>query len=100
MGTRGLEPRRCESLGCTCTRFVEEVVNKRLEEEAKLWEAIPTVPDLQAAWRMLLQCAGLRCHHMLRTLPPSQSEEYAQARCRDVASDGHTVGTLRRPTRG
>ena len=68
------------------TRFVEEVVNKRLEEEAKLWEAIPFVPDLQAAWQILLQCAGPRCHHMLRTLPPSQSEEYAQA---------HDAGMLR-----
>ena len=67
------------------TRFVEEVVNKRLEEGAKLWEAIPTVPDLQAAWQILLQCAGPRCH-MLRTLPPSQSEEYAQA---------HDAGMLR-----
>ena len=61
------------------TRFVEEVVNKRLEEEAKLWEAIPFVPDLQAKWKILLQCAGPRCHHMLRILPPSQSAEYAQA---------------------
>ena len=36
------------------TRFVEEVVNKRLEEEAKLWEAIPFVCDLQAVWQILL----------------------------------------------
>ena len=68
------------------TRFVEEVVNKRLEEEAQLWKVIPTVPDLQAAWQILLQCAGPRCHHMLRTLPPPQSEEYAQA---------HDAGMLR-----
>ena len=27
--------------------------------------------------RVLLQCAGPRCHHLLRTLPPSQSLEYA-----------------------
>ena len=49
------------------TQFVEEVVNKRLEEEAKLWEAIPFVPDLQAAWQILLQCAGpmnMRRHTM------------------------------------
>ena len=51
------------------TRFVEEVVNKRLE-----------------GGQILLQCAGPRCHHMLRTLPPSQSEEYAQA---------HDAGMLR-----
>ena len=60
-------------------RFVEE-------EEDKLWEAIPHVPDLQAAWQILLHCAGPRCQHMLRTLPPSESEEYARA---------HDVGMAR-----
>ena len=59
--------------------FVQEVVNKRLRLEAQLWNAIPSVPDLQAAWQILLQCAGPRCHHILRTLPPSQSEEYARS---------------------
>ena len=67
-------------------RFVVEVVTKRLEEEDKLWEAIPYVPDLQAVWQILLHCAGPRCHHMLRTLPPSESEEYARA---------HDVGMAR-----
>ena len=51
-----------------------------------MWEAIPHVPDLQAAWQILLHCAGPRCHHMLRTLPPSESEEYARA---------HDVGMAR-----
>ena len=46
-------------------RFVQEVVNKRLQEKEQLWEAIPAVPDLQAAWQILLHCAGPRCHHML-----------------------------------
>ena len=53
--------------------FVQEVVNK-----VELWNAIPSVPDLQAAWQILLQCAGPRCHH-LRTLPPLQSEDYARS---------------------
>ena len=35
------------------------------------------VPDVQSAWQILLQCAGHRCHHFLRTLPPSQSTNYA-----------------------
>ena len=56
--------------------FVDEVINKRLREEHKLWDAIPWVPDVQAAWQILIQCAGPRCH--LGTLPPSQSAEYAQ----------------------
>ena len=59
-------------------RFVEEVVQKRLEEEHKLLEAIPPVLDLQAAWQILLHCAGPRWHHMKRTLPPTQSEECAR----------------------
>ena len=33
----------------------------------------PKVPDLQCAWQLLVQCAGPRCHHFLRTVPPSQS---------------------------
>ena len=30
------------------------------------------VPDLQCAWQVLLQCAGPRCHHFLRTVPDSE----------------------------
>ena len=56
-------------------RFVEEVVDKRLAEKQRLWDAIPTVPDLQAEWQILLQCAGPRCHHIVRTLPPSCTPE-------------------------
>ena len=60
-------------------QFVSDVVTERVQEESKLWEAIGWVPDLQAAWQILLQCAGPRCHHLLRTLPPSQSKQYAIA---------------------
>ena len=53
--------------------FVDEVINKRLREEHKLWDAIKRVPDLQA-------------HPMRRPempphppdVAPSQSAEYAQ----------------------
>ena len=57
--------------------FVQAFTETRLEEERRLWNAIPSVPDLQCAWQLLLQCAGPRCHHVLRTVPPSQSERYA-----------------------
>ena len=46
--------------------------------EVKLWDAIPWVPNPQAPWQMLLQCAAPRFHHILLTLPPSQSADYAQ----------------------
>ena len=54
-------------------RFVEAVTEEGLSEE-KLWEALAWVLDLQCAW---LQCAGPRCHHFLRTMPPCQSAQYA-----------------------
>ena len=34
---------------------------------------------MQCAWQLLLQCAGPRANHLLRTLPPSQSRAYAAA---------------------
>ena len=30
--------------------YVEAFVQNRLEEEDKLWAAIPDIPDLQCAW--------------------------------------------------
>ena len=66
--------------------FVQTHTDERLEEENRLWEAIGWVPDAQCAWQILLQCAGPRCHHFIRTLPPSQSAMY---------SAGHDVGMRR-----
>ena len=43
-----------------------------------MWEAIPTVHDLQCWWQILLQSANPRANHTLRTLPPSLCAEYGQ----------------------
>ena len=67
-------------------KFVEDVTQRLLEEENRLWEAISSVPDLQCAWQILLQCAGPRCHPLLRNLLPSVSPSYAT---------GHNVGMQR-----
>ena len=56
--------------------FIQAFRDRRFEEERRLWKAIPSVLDLQCAW-LLLQYAGPRCHHVLRTVPPSQSARYA-----------------------
>ena len=50
--------------------FQQAASHKRLEEEDKLWRAIPSVP-LQCAWQLLVQCAVPRCHHFVRTIPRS-----------------------------
>ena len=67
-------------------RFIEAVTEERVTEERRLWDALAWVPDLQSAWQILLQCAGPRCHHFLRTVPPDQSARYAV---------GHDLGMRR-----
>ena len=43
----------------------------KMEERKKgLCEAIPTLPDLQCAWQILLQSANSRANHTMRTMPP------------------------------
>ena len=49
------------------------------------------MPDLQCAWQILLQSAGPRANHTLRTLPPKLSAEYAQGRDEAMCN---TVKTL------
>ena len=54
-------------------QFVSSLVEERIAEERRLWEAIPSVLDLQCAWQILVQSANSRSNHTIRTLPPSQS---------------------------
>ena len=60
------------------TKFVSSIMEERVREEQRLWEAIPFVPDQQCAWQILLQSASPRANHSLRTMPPSVSEKYAR----------------------
>ena len=71
--------------------FVARLAQERLDDEEKLWNAIPWVPDLQCAWQILVQCAGPRCHHFLRTMPLSQSVEYAQGHDDGMMSTMHAL---------
>ena len=34
-------------------------------------------PICSVPWQLLVQCGGPRCHHFLRTVPPSLAREYA-----------------------
>ena len=60
--------------------FVAAHAQKRLEEESKLMQELPELPDLQCEWALLLllRTAVPRANHLLRKLPPSQSEDYAR----------------------
>ena len=58
--------------------FVAEHMQKRLEEEQRLWDAISSVSDLQCAWQVLVQSANPRANHTIRPLPLRLSQEYAR----------------------
>ena len=60
------------------TVFIATSTTARLEEEARLWEAVSWVSDPQCAWQIVLHCAGPLCHHCLRTVAPSQSRQHAE----------------------
>ena len=70
--------------------YIKEVGDRRLEEEQRLWDAIPWIPDLQCAWQVFLQGAGPRCHHFL-TMSPSCSV-CPWPRHGHAAHDGRGVG--------
>ena len=42
-----------------------------------LLEAIPTVPDVQSAWLLLLHCASARANYLLRVVRPEWVEQFA-----------------------
>ena len=71
--------------------YVEVATDERINEEARLWAALAWVPDLQCAWQILLQCAGPRCHHFLRTVPPHQSAKYADNHDKGMMEATQTV---------
>ena len=59
-------------------QFTRAKLQNRIDEERRLWETIPNVPDLQCGWQILLLSANPRANHTLRTLPPSISSEYGR----------------------
>ena len=54
-------------------QYISRKMEERITKERELWSTIPTVPDLQCSWQLLLQSANPRANHTMRTMPPSQS---------------------------
>ena len=59
--------------------FVQRFLANRLDVQGRLWDRLRQVPDLQAAWLLLLYCAVPRANHLLRAIPPDVIAEYARA---------------------
>ena len=49
--------------------FVRAHLDRKVEEHQELLRRIPTVPDLQSAWLLLLHCAAAKATYLLRVLP-------------------------------
>ena len=57
--------------------FVDAHCAKRVQEERRFLDVLPTLPDLQCAWLLLYFCAVPRANYLLRNLPPAASLGYA-----------------------
>ena len=79
LGAEAWQPAEIKVLGTPIggADFVRERTRARIVHEERLWDAIPRVRDLQCAWQLLLQSANPRANHLIRTLPPEASREYA-----------------------
>ena len=78
-GDKTLQERGLKILGAPLgtPQYVSTASAARLEEERKLTDLLPQLPDLQAAWLLLLFCASPLANHWLRVLPPELSNKYA-----------------------
>ena len=79
--------------------FIHALAMERLDEERQLWEATEWVPDLQCALQILVQCAGPRCHHFVRTVPlPVSSRAFAEGPAYWASADSLQMIAQRLPT--
>ena len=58
--------------------YVAAQLEKILEKQHIFLQRIPSIPDLQSAWLLLLHCASPRANYLLRVLPPDRVLRYAQ----------------------
>ena len=81
-GHRGLgenvwQPVGITVLGTPIGSEQHEKMEERIMKERALWEAIPTVPNLQCAWQ-IFQSANPRANRTMRTMPRGSSASYCQ----------------------
>ena len=90
-----------QGVGHTSGARVRAHLDRKVEEHQELLRRIPTVPDLQSAWILLLHCAAAKATYLLRVLPPDSVAPFAAAHdeglwqcfCRllDISPEQHHV---------
>ena len=66
--------------------YVAAALTAKRASHDRLLDAIPSVSDTQVAFLLLLQCACPRANYLLRVLPPSQTDAFAQAHDTAIAA--------------
>ena len=64
--------------------FIRAQVEMTQAEHQVLLNRIPSLPDLQSAWSLLLHCASARANYFLRVVTPELGEEFARAHDRSL----------------
>ena len=59
--------------------YIQADLTRLHAKQQPLLEAIPTIPDLQTSWLLLLYCASPRAHYALRGLRPDITQDFAAA---------------------
>ena len=60
------------------TEFLKAQLREVINSHSILWERIPSIPDLQSAWLLLVFCAATRANYLFRSVPPHAADEHAR----------------------
>ena len=58
--------------------YVSQFAHEKMEKQQSYLDQIEKLQDPQCAWLLLSLSASLRANYLIRMLPPSQSQEYAE----------------------
>ena len=57
--------------------FVRDHLRRTTEDHMSLLDKIPSLPDVQSAWALLLHCASARANNMLRAIGPELTVQFS-----------------------
>ena len=81
-------------------RVLAAQLESTFHKQGTLIQRIPSVPDLQTAWFVLMHCASARANHLHRVINPQQVQQFAQMlRSEIVALFVRTLGNRTRHVR-
>ena len=71
--------------------FVRDHLRRTTDDHVSPLDKIPTLPDGQSAWVLLLHCATARANYMLRGIRPEMIVQFAAEHNADMAKDAASL---------